>query len=603
MNKGLKIKLGFCVFLTLISIWLLCPTFWSLANPDKAHQPPSWMPNTAMKLGLDLQGGVHMVMGVDLDKVVADQLTSTGNQLRKSLEKDGITTVTTKTLPATFELDIVTNSAEEKEKVSAKLQKEFSILEVVGDTGNTLVARLVRAYDEQVRRNALDQSIETIRNRIDEFGVAEPILSRKGDNQILVQFPGATESARLKSLIGQTAKLSFQIVHEAKDPGALAKQQADLEQKIQDAEKTGNYNRDGFKTLSQYRNKINEDLAAKLPPDTTIAFEKVRDINVNGGSHLRPFLLSTKNVLGGEYIESAVVQMEGGGGRTARIGPDRPVVSFSMNAAGAPLLGNLTTEFIGHYMAIVLDGVVRSAPVIQSAITGGSGQITLGTGGLDEMNQEARDLAIVLRAGALPANIEVQEERVIGPSIGKDAIEAGRKSLLIASGLIFAFMWLYYGASGFVAVLVTAVNIALIFGILGVMGATLTLAGIAGIVLTIGISVDALIIIFERMREEIRLGHRSRKIVELGFDHAFATILDSNVTTIIGALILYEYGSGSIRGFALTLMTGIIVNVFMATFFCKTLFEVFVRGQNEMPGIGISTKEITKNLIDAKARS
>ena len=298
MNKGLKIKLGFCVFLTLISIWLLCPTFWSLANPDKAHQPPSWMPNTAMKLGLDLQGGVHMVMGVDLDKVVADQLTSTGNQLRKSLEKDGITTVTTKTLPATFELDIVTNSAEEKEKVSAKLQKEFSILEVVGDTGNTLVARLVRAYDEQVRRNALDQSIETIRNRIDEFGVAEPILSRKGDNQILVQFPGATESARLKSLIGQTAKLSFQIVHEAKDPGALAKQQADLEQKIQDAEKTGNYNRDGFKTLSQYRNKINEDLAAKLPPDTTIAFEKVRDINVNGGSHLRPFLLSTKNVLG-----------------------------------------------------------------------------------------------------------------------------------------------------------------------------------------------------------------------------------------------------------------------------------------------------------------
>lgn len=595
MEKTTKVKFGICVAITALTFWLLAPTVWSLKHPDGEAKMPGWMPPTAMKLGLDLQGGIHMVMGVDLDKVVRDQLASYGRLFEREAATAKIEGVKTRVLGDKFEMEVEVAGGF-VDKAADLIQKNFgNVLQVVGESGNVIVTRMTNDFEADVRSRALEQSIATIRNRIDEFGVAEPIITRKGDSQILVQFPGAKEPERLKGLIGQTAQLTFQIVHECvRDDGScLARQQTDLMTKIKDAEKKGNYTRETFKQLSEYRKRVNEDLKASLPAETTISFQKDASVNVNNGTELRPFLLSTKNVLSGEYIENAYVTLDRG---RNQIGPEQPVVSFQLNAAGGPMLANLTTEFEKHYMAIVLDGVVKSAPVIQTPITGGQGQITLGRGSLDEMNKEARDLSIVLRAGALPATIEIQEERTIGPSLGADAIQAGGKALVLASAIIFIFMWMYYGASGLVANVVTLINTGMIVAILGAMGATLTLPGIAGIVLTLGMAIDALIIIYERMREELRLGRNRRQVVELGFEHAFSTILDSNVTTAIGAFVLLQYGTGSIRGFALTLLVGIVANVFMATFFTKALYQFFLemKSGDKHIGIGLSRKELAE---------
>jgi len=457
--------------------------------------------------------------------------------------------------------------------------------------------RLSAQADEHVRDTARNQSIETIRNRIDEFGVAEPVISKKGDDQILVQFPGAKEPERLKALIGETAQLNFQIVHGCKngenDNDCLPNQKADLQKKIVAAEKAGNYTKETFKRFSEYRDRINADLKDQIPADTLIAFEKQNDPNEVTKINYIPMLLSTKNTFSGEFIDEAFVQMEGGGGgRGGGLGGDRPEVAFHINAAAAKNFEQFTGEHVGEYMAIVLDGVVKSAPVLQSAI-GDSGRITLGNRGYDESMQEAQDLSIVLRAGALPASIEVQEERVIGPSMGRDAIEAGKVALLYCIIFVFLFVVSYYGLSGVIASFVTMVNIAMIFAILGSLHATLTLPGIAGIVLTIGMAVDASIIVFERMREEVRAGRSVNQVIELGFDHAFSTILDSNVSTVIGAVVLLNFGTGSIRGFAFTLIVGIATNVFMSTFYAKTIFLLLLKDKKTI-SLGMSHKDLNE---------
>jgi preprotein translocase subunit SecD len=595
MNKSLKTRMFFVCLVSILSFWLLSPTVYSLIKPnEEAKNFPKWMPKSGMKLGLDLKGGIHMVLGIDLNKVVVDQLVVEGTNLEKALGKENII-VKTKVLPERFELEITLSKKEDGDKVASTMAS-YGTMEPIGQADLALVSRFTRSYEDSVRNRAIDQSLETIRNRIDEFGVAEPNITKKGENQILVQFPGEQDPTRLKNLIGQTAQLTFQIVHECKGPSrerppseCLFKQQADLQAKIEAAEKAGSYTKDTFKRFSEYRERINADLKASLPPDTIVTFQREGNINIKDKVDYRPYLLSTKNTLSGEYISNAFVRMQQS---QDSLSGEHPVVAFDMSAQGIQALANLTTDFKHTYMAIVLDGVVKSAPFIREALTNGGGIIEVGTGTIDESVREAKDLSIVLRAGALPASIEVQEERVIGPSMGLDAIKAGKNALIVSTLLIFAFMWLYYGASGFVAVLVTAVNVSLIFAILGLVGSTLTLPGIAGVVLTIGMAVDAMIIIYERMREEIRAGRTPRQVVDLGFENAFSTILDSNVTTAIGGFVLLQYGTGTIRGFALTLIVGILVNVFMATFFAKAVFEWLMIGRNKIIGIGMSKTEL-----------
>ncbi len=595
MEKKLGWRFATCAILTILTFVFLVPTFYSLKNPDAEGKLPGWMPNTSMRLGLDLQGGVHMVLGVDLDKVVVNQLTAYGRDLEKTLDGKNVKGAKFKVNEARLELEGTFASKADVQTADNFVSSEYTVLQAVGATDNVGVFRMAPTQEEYVRARAIDQSIETIRNRIDEFGVAEPIISRKGDNQVLVQFPGAKEPERLKDLIGQTAQLYFRIAHECRDGGCLAKWESDLSAWIKEAEEKGAYKRESFQRFSDYRKKINEDLAAKLPPETAIYFERTRDVNNPSETSYRPFLLSTKNTLSGEYIQNASVRMSESGG--LRVGAARPEVAFEMNPAGAPLLGALTGDHQGMFMAIVLDDFVKSAPSINSAIRE-AGIITLGSGSIDEMQKEAQDLAVVLRAGALPASIEIQEERVIGPSLGRDAIEAGNLALALSALMVCVLLVLYYGSAGLVAAFVTIMNVGFIIAVLGVMGATLTLPGIAGIVLTLGMAVDALILIYERMREEIRAGRSRTQVLELGFEHATTAILDSNVTTAIGAFVLLQYGTGSIRGFALTLMVGILANVFMATFYTKTLFQGLLKwGLMKELRVGLNGKDLKEAAV------
>lgn len=589
MQKSIKIRFFTSAFIIVLSVYMLLPSIWSITHPENPEQMPKWLPKAAMRLGLDLQGGIHMVMGVDLDGVVNSQLLAYGNSLERSLEKDGVKFKGVKLIKADNHIEIDTANAADVDKISSEISGDFNVLEFIGQKDNFVVLGLTRLHETEVRDRAISQSIETIRNRIDEFGVSEPVIARKGDDQILVQFPGAQEPERLKDLIGQTAKLSFQILPQSNDPAAYSKIETDLATWIADAEKAGSYTRETYPRLSEYRDRLLADIGAKLPKDTELAFERLNNPNVVDAIILQPYLLSTVDVLSGEHIENAFVGMDQGPGG---MGAQRPVVSFAMNPVGAPLFSELTTKFRGYRMAIVLDGIVKSAPNIQSAITGGSGQITLGTGNFEQISKEAHDLTIVLRAGALPANIEVLEERVIGPSMGRDALEAGKTSLLLASLLVFVFLCTYYGYMGFLGTISTVSNICITFALLGMMHATLTLPGIAGIVLTIGMAVDALVIIFERMREELRAGRSPQQVIEMGFDNAFSSILDSNVTTSIGAFILLEFGTGSVRGFALTLLVGILANIITATFITKSLVKYLVRGNNKKIMVGLTEKEL-----------
>ena len=589
MNKSIKTRFFTSIAIVAFSIYLLIPTIWSLNHPDTADQMPDWLPNAAMTLGLDLQGGVHMVMGVDLDEVVASQLKVYTASMERTLKDKGVVFKKVTPNQDRAEIEIEVDKKESIAAVDTEVGERYlQVVEVVGEDGNFIVLKLSRTHEDDVRSRALEQSIETIRNRIDEFGVAEPVITKKGDDQILVQFPGAKEPERLKALIGQTAKLSFQIVPDSNDPAKNSELTGNLVKWIEDAEIAGGYTRESFDRLSLYREKLMTDLADKLPKDTIIAFERLNNPNVVDNIQLNPYVLSTVNVLSGEYIENAFVSLDSG---ASNMGPQRPIVSFQMSPAGAPLMGDLTRTYKGYQMAIVLDGIVKSAPNINGVITD-SGQITLGTGNFDTVSQEAHDLSIVLRAGALPANIEVQEERIIGPSMGRDSIEAGKKALVLASTLIFIFMIIYYGWAGFIGSVATIANICIIFAILGLMGATLTLPGIAGIVLTIGMAVDALIIIFERMREEIRNGRTTQQVIEQGFSHAFSTILDSNITTAIGAFMLLQFGTGTIRGFSLTLIVGIMANVFTATFMTRSFFKYLKNDNSDELTMGLSKKSL-----------
>lgn len=274
MTKDLKWRLLVCIVVTVLTVWALAPTAWIVSHPT-SKAPPSWMPKTGMKLGLDLQGGVHLVLGVDLDKVVNDQLLNYGNYIVREMEHEGLKGLKVKVVPERFELEMTTNGAAENEKVAQFVRNKYGLLEFVGETQNILVLRMVREQEDRVRTGALDQSIETIRNRIDEFGVAEPIITKKGENQIMVQFPGAQEPERLKALLGQTAKLNFQMVYgcTANQGDCILKQHADLEEKIKKAETEGKYTKDSFKRFWNTARASRKILQTKFPPTPKLALK------------------------------------------------------------------------------------------------------------------------------------------------------------------------------------------------------------------------------------------------------------------------------------------------------------------------------------------
>lgn len=554
-------KFSLLVLVTVISIMYILPTFTKVGGENSSY------PFTKkINLGLDLQGGLYLVMGIDFDKVFKEitdrQLASISDRLK---EKNILITearVKTDGVPGDDPRIQFKFASAQKNEIKEAFSKDFPSLRITDEKPDSFELGLANDYRNDIRDKTLNQSIEVIRNRIDEFGVSEPQISSQGNDRVVVELPGIKDVDRAKDLIGRTAKLEFKMVDEE------GLQKVLLPDLISQIEKEKNISfKEGKDTkFSEYVKQVNEGAKGKIPEGDEIAFEK------SGTSHA-PLLLKAKTEVTGNDLSDAQVQFN----NESR----RPEVGFELNPKGAILFEKLTGENVGKRLAIVLDGIVHSAPSINSKI-GARGVITTGRGGYDQALRESKDLAIVLRAGALPAQLELMEQRVVGPSLGADSVAKGAFASLIGILAVFLLTALYYRFSGLIAVVSLLMNVVLVLAILVWLEATLTLPGIAGIALTVGIAVDSNVVIYERIREELAAGKLIGAAVEAGFDKAFKTILDANVANGIAAIILMIYGSGPVKGFAVTMIIGIITTIFTAVFVCRVLFDAYLNKlQNE----------------------
>ncbi|MGL1931143.1 MAG: protein translocase subunit SecD [Desulfotalea sp.] len=545
MNTKLKIKLVFLFFLVAMSGMTLAPSFYS-ATPDwwKKYMAPE-----GLRLGLDLQGGMHLVLKVNLPKAEENALQFAANDLKDTLADQSISAVRTPSTENNVVIFTLPN-ASATDKVQSLLESEFpdldSRIEQKENSFPRIFLSLKQSKIDFINNNAVDQSLEILRNRIDQFGVAEPVIIRQGEDEIVIQLPGIEDPKRALKLIGDTAQLEFKAV--AQNVGI------DLDKIIADAKSNGKWNE------TESPAKLNLAVESLLPVGFTISLEKDID-KTTGKEFTTPLLLENKVLMTGDMIKDAQVRI---GGTF-----NEPYVSLDMTSRGGRVFAKITEENVGRRMAIVLDGVVRSAPVIRERIVGGSAQIS---GSFT--HAEASDLAIVLRVGALPAPVDIIQNLIVGASLGKDSIDKGLYSGVFGAILVLAFMVIYYRTSGIVANSALFLNILFLFTGLAILNATLTLPGIAGIILSIGMAVDANVLIFERMREEYALGKSVRSSIDAGFGKAFLTIVDSQVTTLITAMALFLFGTGPIKGFAVTLSLGIIFNLFTALFFSRTIFDL-----------------------------
>ncbi len=556
---------GKCLLLAFIVILSGVYVYPTIANLDL--EKTKFPFKQKINLGLDLQGGLYLVLGVDFNKVYKDVVERQANSVRDRLKEKGIPASSVKVVKEGFPIDdpriSIDFDASSRQDLYQILKKEFWSLRLAGESAGHFEMGLSHDYRNEVRERTLNQSIEVIRNRIDEFGVSEPAISSQGTDRIVVELPGVREIDRAKDLIGRTAKLEFKMVDDkSMNPASLA----ELISKI---EKDNNVSYKDGQKFSDYVRKINELAKGKIPEEDEIAFERSKTGSEQGEGVRIPYLLHSKTQVTGDDLQDASVQID----------PEnrRPNVSFTLNPRGASLFDKLTAESIGHRLAIVLDNIVHSAPVIQSRIGGGRGQITLGRGDGEALMKEAKDLAIVLRAGALPAQLEFLEQRVVGPSLGQDSIHKGALASLIGSMVVFIFVAIYYQVSGLIAVFSLVLNVLFVLASLVGLEATLTLPGIAGIALTVGIAVDSNVVIYERIREELRAGKRPSGAVDAGFQKAFRTILDANVTNALAAIVLLMYGTGPIKGFAVTLLIGIVTTLFTAVFVCRLVFDLYLK--------------------------
>lgn len=520
--------------------------FPNLLSRDQVDSLPDWVPSKQLTLGLDLQGGSYMLLQVEREDIVKDRLTTTVDDVRRLLREAGIGYTG---LSGTGQMVQVRIRDDARVEEAMEILAELSAPVASGLFGGGTV---IEASVEEVRpgqlrillsdegityrvSSAVAQSIEVVRKRIDELGTTEPVIQRQGADRILVQVPGLDDPERLKSLLNQTAKLAFRMV--------------DSSMSVQEAI-------DG------------------RPPATSEVLFSTDDPPV-------PYLIQRSVLVSGENLVDA---QAGYDQRT-----NEPIVTFRFDSKGGQRFGQATTQNVGLPFAIVLDEQVISAPVIREPILGGTGQIS---GNFDV--ESANDLAILLRAGALPATLTVIEERTVGPGLGADSIAAGEIAGVIGAILVLAFMFVAYGMLGFLANLALIANVTMIMAILTVLGATLTLPGIAGIVLTVGMAVDSNVLIYERIREEHRSGRSLIQAIDAGFARAFSTILDANVTTLIAAIILFYLGTGPVRGFAVTLAIGIVTTVFTAFTFTRWMVAEWVRRKRP--------KELPRGLLDKLVR-
>ncbi|QDK41579.1 protein translocase subunit SecD [Bacteriovorax stolpii] len=548
----------FSVLLVLIAaaVIVLLPTVM------KFDENGSYPVKSKINLGLDLQGGLYMVLGIDFKKVYRDEIQTSARKI-ESLLKDEEIGVTIGALDATDPMDpkqaIALNKASDMENAKKKIKAIFgNTIRITKEEGDKLEIAMAHAIKTQIEQQSVGKSIEVIRNRIDEFGVTEPEIIAQGEDRIVVQLPGVRDIERAKELIGKTAKLEFKIVNDTIPPQTL---QAWMEK----AKAAGIVYKKGER-FSEYIKKMNEFLVKDIPEGHELAFEKspTHDESLN-----IPYVIEATPRITGDDLADARVQIDPQ--------KNQPYVSMEFKTQGSKRFEETTGANVGRRMAVVLDGNVYSAPMIQGKIAGGHAQITLGGGAnFNKTMTEARDLALVLRAGALPVQLDFLEQRTVGPNLGNDSIEKAKIASYIGCGLVFLFALVYYKFSGVIAIVTLLLNVLFTVAILVAIDATLTLPGIAGIALTVGMAVDSNIIIFEKIRDEVRKGISSYKAFDMGYNSALWTILDAHITQAAAGFCLLNFGTGPIRGFAITLLIGIAVTVYTAYYVSKILYELYM---------------------------
>ena len=500
---------------------------------------PNFFPETTVKgwpawaqrrlvLGLDLQGGSYLLLEVDSNYVKKEKLDQVRDDVRRSLRdaKIGYTGLAVRNDAVEVRISRDTDAANALAKLRELSQPLGGLLGssgqrslVVTDAGGGLIRITVpqAAITERVRQT-IEQSIQIVERRVNQLGTVEPVIQRQGQDRILVQVPGLQDPSRLKELLGKTAKMEFRMVDTTVPPDQAQQ--------------------------------------GRVPPDS--------EVLMSSTSPKTPYVIKKQVLVSGGDLTDAQPGFDQRSGE--------PIVSFRFNPSGSRKFAQATSENVGQPFAIVLDNEVISAPVIREPITGGAGQIS---GSFTV--QQANDLAILLRAGALPAPLTVIEERTVGPGLGQDSIEKGELAAYVGSIMVIVFMLVTYRLFGVFANIAVAINVAMIFGVLSLLNATLTLPGIAGIVLTVGIAVDSNVLIYERIREELRGGRNAISAIDAGFKRALSTILDSNITTFIAAAVLFYIGTGPVRGFAVTLGVGIITTVFTAFTLTRLIVAGWVR--------------------------
>lgn len=558
MAKGWWFRFSLLSVLVVGALMSIAPTYFNLKSDS------SFPVKSKINLGLDLQGGLYMVLGIDFNKVYRDEVVSYARKAVVTLKEVGIES-SIGTIDTSDQKDpkhtVILAKESDRDAAKDKLREFYNYpLRLLKDEGVTLQYGLGRDFIREIETTALSKSIEVIRNRIDEFGVTEPEIVSQGSDRIVVQLPGVKDISRAKDLIGRTAKLEFKFVNDEIPP-------ATLNDWLEKAKKAGIEYQKGER-WSDYVREINTHLVNDLPKGFEITFAKTVSKNTNEITNLEPYLVESGTSLTGEELQEAIVRIDQQ--------QNRPYVGLEFKPNGAKIFEKITGENIGKRLAIVLDGNVYSAPVVQGRIGGGSAQITLGAGDYNTTMSEARDLALVLRAGALPVELVFEEQRVVGPSLGADAIDKAEFSAIIGAILVLAFMCVYYKLSGLIATITIVLNVMFTISCLILVGATLSLPGIAGIALTVGMAVDGNILIYERIREELKVGMTPYEAVRTGFEKAFWAIADANITTALAGICLLNFGTGPVRGFAVTLLIGICTTVYTSYFVSKVLFEMYV---------------------------
>lgn len=587
MEAGLVARVVTVVAAVLTSLWLLTPTLMGREAQDLLEaaaareklgedappppQPDPWwvsmLPNKKVNLGLDLQGGIDLTLDVDTDEAVLSTIARDVGPVKTVAERDGVKLEDVRRARRAAELLIAPAAGTGLEPVQNLLRTNFPAYrydrsETV-DGRNYLVFEMTDEARSSVATRAVQQALETIRNRIDETGVKEPSITLKGDRGIDVQLPGESDVEQAVAAVGTTARLEFSLVDEQADmnraqQGIEAARAALPPEDLQDDRRLSEWMVDN----------------GWLGADRKLMWEyaEVR------GEETRetPYVLMDEVILSGDDVNDAQTQLNSQTGEW--------YVALEFKPRGEKIFAEVTGNNVGKRFAIVLDGRVRSAPQIRERISG-TASITMGGSNLDDQAKEAGMLALVLRSGALPAPVTVGEVRTVGASMGEQAIQEGLLAALLGSGLVFLYAAFYYRMSGVVADITLLLNVLFVLALLAMAGATLTLPGICGIALTVGMAVDCNIIFYERIREELRLGKATKAAIDAGFDRAFSAVVDSNVTTLLAGVVLYSYGSGPIRGFAVTLMIGIVTTLFTGVFVSRTLLDLFNQGRRAQMSI------------------